>query len=110
MSYLRFQLCDFQVQLVQMFVHKGDERLMTRQAKKIYASLLSHFIFSTISKQNEEAEYRFHHVELVRCVIQQRVKRVPLCLERQMSQSVSHSGSCNHIWGKTVDCHLSLAP
>lgn len=28
-SYLRFQLSDFQVQLVQVFVHEGDERLMT---------------------------------------------------------------------------------
>lgn len=28
-NYLRFQLGNLQVQLVQVFVHKGDERLVT---------------------------------------------------------------------------------
>lgn len=33
-SYLRLQLSDFQVELVQVFVHKGDERLDNRKKQQ----------------------------------------------------------------------------
>lgn len=39
-SYLGFQLCNFQIEFIQVFVHKGDQRLLKKKQQKQWCQTL----------------------------------------------------------------------
>lgn len=70
-----------------MFVHKGDEGLVTGSTLKvnpfiiIIITLSIMIIIVPLLCKEKVLNYRFHHVELVWRVIQQGIKCVPLCMQ-----------------------------